>query len=135
VVGLALGWLSISISLPGAVLQVGALAFASAGLAGLVYGFARTERSGSTIHTVLVMGMAMLGGSFMPVQQMPEALQAVSRYTINYWGIQGLQNLTVEGGGPADVLGTAAILMVFGIAGVLIGWLRLSRRFALGVSA
>jgi ABC-2 type transport system permease protein len=135
VVGLALRWLSISISLPGAVLQVGALAFASAGLASLVYGFARTERSGSTIHTVLVMGMAMLGGSFMPVQQMPAALQAVARYTINYWGIQGLQNLTAEGGGVADVLSTAAVLMVFGIVGILIGWLRLSRRFASGVSA
>jgi ABC-2 type transport system permease protein len=134
VVGLALGWLSTAISLPGAALQVSALAFASAGLAGLVYGFARTERSGSTIHTILVMGMAMLGGSFMPVQQMPVALPAVARYTINYWGIQGMQNLTTGGGGVTDVLGTAAVLMIFGVVGIVIGWLRLSRRFASGVS-
>jgi hypothetical protein len=35
----------------------------------------------------------------------------------------------------ADVLDTAAVLVVFGIIGILIGWLRLSRRFASGVSA
>ena len=81
------------------------------------------------------MAMAMLGGSFVRVQDMPAALQAVAPYTINYWGIQGLQNLTTEGGGPADVLGTAAVLMIFGMVGILIGWLRLSRRFASGVSA
>jgi ABC-2 type transport system permease protein len=134
VVGLALGWLSFSISLPGAVLQVGAMAFASAGFGSLVYGFARSERTGSTLHTVLVMAMALMGGSFMPVQQMPATIQSVAPYTINYWGIQGLQDLTARGGGTADVLAPSAILMIFGVIGIVVGWLRLSRRFASGIS-
>ena len=134
-VGLALSWVSFSISLSGAAVQIGALAFASAGLGSLVYGFARTERTGSTIHTVLVMAMALLGGSFMPVQQMPAAIRNVAPYTINYWGIQGLQDLTARGGGTMAVLAPSAILMVFGVIGIVIGWLRLSRRFASGVSA
>jgi ABC-type multidrug transport system permease subunit len=132
VVGLALGWISSSVSLAGAVVQVGAIAFASTGLAALVYGFARSERSASAFHSVLVIAMSLLGGSFVPLDQMPAVLQSVAPYTINYWGIEGLLNLTVRNGGVRAVLTHAAVLLAFGTVGVTIGWIRLSRRFAAG---
>jgi len=132
VAGMTLGWIPTSISLAGSVLQVGAIALAATGLSSFVYGFARSERSASTFQSALVMGMSMLGGSMVPYNQMPDFLKAMAPYTVNYWGIRGLTDLTARGLGAADVVQEAAVLLGIGLLGMSIGWWRLSRRYALG---
>ena len=77
----------------------------------------------------------MLGGSMVPLSQMPDFLKAMAPYTINYWGIRGLTDLTVRGLGVADVLQEAGVLLLIGLLGMAIGWWRLSRRYALGAKA
>ncbi|MFQ5719671.1 MAG: ABC transporter permease [Acidobacteriota bacterium] len=134
-VGLALGWVSPSVSLPGALLQMAAIAVASTGLATLIYGFVRTDRAASSTHSAVVMAMSFMGGSFMPISQMPDALRRVAPYTINYWGVRGLTDLTVRGGGVDDVLVEAGVLTAIGLIGVAIGSRRLARRFAAGEAA
>ncbi len=135
VVGMALGWISTSISLVGSVLQVGAIALAATGMSSFIYGFARTDRAAATFQSALVMGMSMLGGSMVPYRQMPAFLQAMAPYTINYWGIRGLTDLTFRGLGAADVLEEAGVLLLIGALGITVGWWRLSRRYALGTKA
>ncbi|MCZ6601104.1 MAG: ABC transporter permease [Acidobacteria bacterium] len=135
VVGMALGWISTSISLVGSVLQVGAIALAATGMSSFIYGFARSHRAAATFQSALVMGMSMLGGSMVPLSQMPDFLKAMAPYTINYWGIRGLTDLTVRGLGVADVLQEAGVLLLIGLLGMAIGWWRLSRRYALGANA
>ncbi len=129
-VGLALGWIPRAISPAGALVQVGAVAFAATGLATLVYGIARTERSASALSSVLIIVMSLVGGSFMPVQQMPDLLASLAPYTLNYWGIRGFTDLTVRGGGLTDVVVEASVLLAAGAATLLAGWWRLSGRFA-----
>jgi ABC-type multidrug transport system permease subunit len=135
VAGMALGWISTSISVAGAVLQVGAVALAATGMSSFIYGFARSERAASTFQSAMVMGMSMLGGSMVPYNQMPAFLQATAPYTINYWGIRGLTDLTARGLGAADVLQESGVLLLIGMLGMAIGWWRLSRRYALGSTA
>ena len=135
VVGLALGWISTSVSLPGALVQLSAIALASTGLATLIYGFVRTDRAASSTHSAAVMAMSFMGGSFMPIQQMPETLRQVAPYTINYWGIRGLLDLTLRDGGARDVLLEAGVLAAIGLVGIAIGSHLLSRRFAAGGAA
>ncbi|MFQ5670635.1 MAG: ABC transporter permease [Acidobacteriota bacterium] len=130
VVGLALGWIDWFVSLPGALVQVAAIAFASTGLATLVHGLARSERAATTLHSVLVMSMSFLGGSFIPVSQMPAPLRRLAPYTINYWGIQGLLDLIQRQGGVGEVMPRAGVLLLIGAAGVILGGRRLARRFA-----
>jgi ABC-type multidrug transport system permease subunit len=80
----------------------------------------------------VVMGMSMIGGSMVPYNQLPEVLQAAAPFTINYWGIRGLTDLTSQGLGAADVLQESGILLAIGLAGIAIGWRQLSRRYAQG---
>jgi ABC-type multidrug transport system permease subunit len=132
VAGMALGWIPTGISLAGAVLQVAGIALAATGLSSVIYGFARSERASGTFQSVVVMGMSMVGGSMVPYNQLPDAIKAVAPFTINYWGIRGLTDLTSRGLGVTDILMEAGILLVVGMTGVAIGWLKLSRRYALG---
>jgi ABC-type multidrug transport system permease subunit len=132
VAGMGLGWIPTGISLPGALLQVTAIALAATGLSSVIYGFARSERASGTFQSVVVMGMSMIGGSMVPYNQLPEVLQAAAPFTINYWGIRGLTDLTSQGLGAADVLQESGILLAIGLAGIAIGWRQLSRRYAQG---
>jgi ABC-type multidrug transport system permease subunit len=131
-VGMALGWIPTDISLAGAILQVLAIALAATGLSSVIYGFARTERASGTFQSVAVMGMSMIGGSMVPYNQLPDVLKAAAPFTINYWGIRGLTDLTSKGLGLSDILLEAGVLAAIGATGVAIGWWRLSRRYALG---
>jgi ABC-2 type transport system permease protein len=79
---------------------------------------------------VLVMVMSLIGGSFMPVSQMPEFLRSLAPYTINYWGIQGFTDLTVRGARTGDILLEASVLLAIGAVTSIIGWWRLAGRFA-----
>ena len=134
VVGLALGWISLSVSLPGAVVQMGAIALASTGLATLIYGFVKTDRAASSTHSAVVMAMSFLGGSFMPYQDLPEAIKRIAPYTVNYWGIEGLLDLTLRDGGVREVLPEAGVLAAIGLLGIAVGGRWLSHRFAAGAA-
>lgn len=135
VVGLALGWIAMSVSLPGAMVQMAAIALAATGLATLIYGFVKTDRAASATHSAVVMAMSFMGGSFIPVQDMPAALQQMAPFTINYWGIRGLHDLTLNAGGVAEILAEAGVLAAIGLVGIAIGSRLLSRRFAAGRAA
>jgi ABC-type multidrug transport system permease subunit len=135
VVGTALGWIPSSISIAGALVQLAALGFASAGLAALIYGFVRSERAARSTYSAVAMGMSFVGGSFVPSSELPPPLKTLGLVTVNHWGIQGLTDLTVRNGGLRDILPEAGVLLLYGLVGVTLGWLRLSRRFASGRAA
>ena len=131
VVGMALGWIPPRISPSGLAILTPALAFGATGLATLIYGFVRSDRAASASYSAIVMAMSFLGGSFIPMSQLPPGMATVARGTVNFWGIRGLSDL-VSGGGVGAILPEAGILLAIGVIGCAIGSVALSRRLAAG---
>ncbi len=76
------------------------------------------EKQMGTISTGVTLFMALVGGNFINVDQMPPVLQAVGRFTPNYWANLTFNDIIVHGRGAADILPRIAVL--FGIAAALL---------------
>jgi len=76
------------------------------------------EKQMGTISTGVTLFMALVGGNFINVDQMPPVLQAAGRFTPNYWANRTFNDIIVHGRGTAEILPRAAVL--FGIAAALL---------------
>jgi ABC-type Na+ efflux pump permease subunit len=98
------------VSLGGFVLLSFALVLATTGFASAVFGAASGERQGATLASLLSLVMAFAGGSFIPLDNLPPALRAVSPFSLMYWGNVGYQKLVIDGAGLGAVLPHVAVL-------------------------
>jgi len=96
----------------------------------LVQLFASTPRGGHVLTTVIVFPLIMLGGSFFPMEVMPDFLAAIGRLTPNGWSLEVLKHIIGVKPGPVALLPAAGFLAA--MAGVLFSLclLRLRRGFA-----
>ena len=111
------------------------LTLAVTGASATLYGFARTERLGATMASVVYLVFAFAGGSFLPLESLPASVRAVSPFTPFYWGTQGYRTLAENGTGLADILPNAAALAGFGIVLLAIGIRALGRAVKRGGAA
>ena len=58
-----------------------------AGFIAFLYSFVRTERQAGAVLSSVILVMALLGGSMIPVDNFPPLVQTFSKFTLNYWGI------------------------------------------------
>ncbi len=112
-----------------------ALVLAISGASAAIYGFARTERRGATVASVLYLFMAFAGGSFVPLQSLPAIVRRVAPATPFYWGNRGFQTLLADHGGLRDVLPHAAVLAALGLALLALGAFALGRAVRRGGAA
>ena len=98
-----------------------AVVLAVAGAAATVYGFARTERVGATVASVVYLVFAFAGGSFVPLQSLPAPLRAVAPLSPFYWGTSAYQKMLLDGAGLADVLPNVGVLSTIGGVLFLVG--------------
>jgi ABC-2 type transport system permease protein len=103
------------VSLAGYLLLSVALVAAATGFASFVFGLARGERQGATLASVVSLLMAFAGGSFIPRNSLPAALQALSPFSLIYWAADGYQKLVLDGAGLRDLLPNIAILAGAGL--------------------
>ncbi len=111
------------------------IVLAVSGAAATIYGFARTERTGATVASVVYLFMGFAGGSFVPLQNLPAAVRRVAPMTPFYWGGNGYRKLIADGGGLADVLPHAAVLATIGVALLALGGWALGRSVRRGGAA
>lgn len=107
------------------------IVLASTGFAALLFSLVRTERQGDAFGGVLVMLMAMLGGTFFPPQIVPDWMQGISRLTLTYWSHGALRDLA-SGGGWAGVRDDLPVLGLIGSVLTLAGVFMLRRRHLRG---
>lgn len=89
------------------------LAFMAVGLiAGAV---SKTAEAASGIANVIILPMAFLSGSFIPLEQAPAWLQTVSKFLPLGQLNQGMLDVMVRGEGPAAALLPMAILLGFAV--------------------
>jgi ABC-2 type transport system permease protein len=97
------------------------LAAAASGWGILVAAMARTPGQVSTIGMALMLTFGVLGGSFIPVANMPGWFTLISKITPNAWGLEGFVALGYGDALPqlagtlAGLFGMAAILFVVSV--------------------
>ncbi len=95
------------------------LVFTSLGL--LIAVVARSESQATTISTFVVMVFAAVGGNFLPAANFPSWMQSISRWTPNYWSVNGFlklaegQGLTALAPEFAALAGMATFFFVAGL--------------------
>jgi len=126
--GFAFGWLRPPVDLPGALLVALSFSLAACGLLGLVFALVRTEKQAGILGWLVIMGQSALGGSMLPVENMPAPLRASAPWTLNYWAIDGFKTLVFAGGGAGDVARHALVMGASGAALALLAWALMVRR-------
>ncbi|MBO0775816.1 MAG: ABC transporter permease [Actinobacteria bacterium] len=95
----------------------GTLAFLSIGL--LVGAVAKSQQAATALANVIILPMAFLGGSFIPLAFAPHWIQQVSYVMPLRYLVVGMQDVMARGEGPASALPAMGILLAF--AAVLTG--------------
>lgn len=77
---------------------------------------AATERAASVLSSLLLMVLAMLGGSFFPFEMMPDSLAEIGRRTPNGWALSRFRQLLAgEDEAAAVAAGFAVLAVVIGV--------------------
>jgi len=79
--------------LPSLILMIFIIAFACSGFGIVLASFAKTRQQVQGYSTIIVLVMSAIGGSMIPLFAMPEIMQKISVFTVNYWGIQGIYDI------------------------------------------
>ncbi len=93
-----------------------AFLLAALAIATLVSAYVRTEAQADGVITVVTFVLAMLGGNFVPIAQMPEVLQRLALVTPNGWALRAFATLAADGGGVGSILLPLAAIVAFAIA-------------------
>ena len=107
-------------SLLGFTIMVVATVLAATGMSVFVAAVAKTVGAANAISQILIQGMSALGGSMIPLVVFPDALKNVSRFTINYWAMDGFTKL-MQGANFSVTLFPALILLGFAAAFMTVG--------------
>ena len=85
------------------------------GITALVVTVAKTDEQADGYSSLVVFTLALLGGNFVYLAQLPEALQRVSLLTPNGWALRGFVDLVADGGGLATVAAPVAVTLAVGL--------------------
>lgn len=85
--------LDIMTHLPSLVLMIFSIAFACSGFGIVLASFAKTRQQVQGFSSIIILVMSGIGGSMIPIFVMPEIMQKIAVFTVNYWGIQGIYDI------------------------------------------
>jgi ABC-2 type transport system permease protein len=85
------------------------------GITALVVTLAKTDEQADGYSSLVVFTLALLGGNFVYLAQLPEALQRASLLTPNGWALRGFVDLVADGGGLATVAAPVAVTLAVGL--------------------
>jgi ABC-2 type transport system permease protein len=85
------------------------------GITALVVTLAKTDEQADGYSSLVVFTLALLGGNFVYLAQLPEVLQRASLLTPNGWALRGFVDLVADGGGLATVALPVAVTLTVGV--------------------
>ena len=110
---------------------IAACALSMTGLLALIYSLARTREQANVMSSVILLVLAMVGGSMFPFESLPGFLQAVGQFTPNRWGVLALQ--AVAGSKPLVELAKPLLgLVALGALGSGFAFVLFTRHLAQG---
>lgn len=96
-----------------------ATALAASGTLLLIMSLVGSEGQGDTLTTIVIIVWSMLGGAFMPLDQMPGFLRPLSASTLVFWATDAFNTLILRGGGLTDILPNVGVLV--GVGSIFLG--------------
>jgi ABC-2 type transport system permease protein len=75
--------------------------------------FIKSEGQASGLSVMFGMVFALMGGCWYPLELFPRAIQNIVKILPTTWAMQGMLDLVLRGGGLADILEEAAVLLGF----------------------
>lgn len=107
-------------SLAGLAAILGAFALCLAAMLVALVAYCKTFVQFNVFNNLFVMAFSGLGGTFAPVELMPEWVQSAARFTPSYWVIEGLRGVILAGDGLGPALHAAGMTLLFALGfGVL----------------
>ncbi len=101
--------------LPALFIMITATAFACSTFGLLIASIATTRKQVEGMSSAIVLLMSAIGGSMIPSFIMPEFMQNMSAFTVNYWSIQGMYDIFWRDLPMSDVLKNVYVLVGIGI--------------------
>ncbi|MCL4239143.1 MAG: ABC-2 transporter permease [Anaerolineae bacterium] len=98
-------------------LLVLAVVFAATSLGLLIAALSRTAEQANTYSSIAALVLGMLGGSFVPIENLPGVLSWLPKLTLNYWGIRGFYDVAT---GEAALAGVSTHLLALAVIGVVL---------------
>ncbi len=86
--------------------------------------FIKTEGQASGLSIMFGMVFALMGGCWYPLELFPSAIQNIVKILPTTWAMQGMLDLVLRGGGLADVLLEAGVLLGFAVIFFSVGVMR-----------
>jgi ABC-2 type transport system permease protein len=83
-----------------------------------------SDNAGKAITQLLTLGGAMLGGLWFPYDLLPAFVQAIGRFTPQYWAQHGMQEVMAHGANFVDIWPTFIVLIAIGIVGLFVALIR-----------
>jgi ABC-2 type transport system permease protein len=103
---------------------------AAIGITALVVTLARTDEQADGYSSLVVFTLALLGGNFIYLAQLPDLLQRLSLLTPNGWALRGFVDLVADGGGLETVAAPVAATAAFGLVTGAVALVRARRMVA-----
>jgi ABC-2 type transport system permease protein len=97
----------------GVVVLILAAVFGATGWGLLLTALGRTPGQVGALGSSIMLMFGILGGSFISLEQLPPAIQWISKITPNAWGLDGFTTLAL-GGGLAQLAEPIVALLVMG---------------------
>lgn len=115
-------------NLPGVFILTAAAAFAASGLGLMIAAVSKTPSAAGALGTMIVLPSSVLGGSMIPLFELPPVVRLLSKFTVNGWAMDGYIKLMFEGAGPREIALPGLTLFLGGLVLVAISGLILSRK-------
>jgi len=110
---------------------VGAWGASMTGLLALIYAIVRTREQANVLSPLVLLSMAMLGGSMFPYDNLPPFLQLLGQYTPNRWAVLAMQAV-VRSKPLAELAPPFAALVGLGVVGSLLAYVVFKRQISKG---
>lgn len=117
---LGLPALAIGQCLPGLLLMSVSASLAAVGYGVAIGNVATSNQQAAVFGAISVVIMAAVGGVWIPVFVMPDAMQVVSRISPLNWGLSGFYDIFVRDGGLEAVLPESGLLLAFALLCLLV---------------
>ena len=82
-------------------------------LTALVISIARTERQAEGLASIVVFGLALLGGNFVTISAAPPLMRRLALFTPNGWALRGFVDLSTGARGAKVVIQPVIGMLVF----------------------
>jgi ABC-2 type transport system permease protein len=89
-------------------------------------------KRGDPFSSLVLLVSSLLAGAVFPVAVLPDWLQAIARLVPAFYGLSGMREVLLAGGGLSEVAGDIAILTLFNIVLLPLSLFAMSRAIRIG---